>query len=382
MESENTDIKKRAISLDSLRAVGNTITDAGKYALFLALVLIGIWFVGRIFAAFSHNTVFEPILTYCMALSVWILLGVFVFGAAIHCAPQLIPYLRRRNVLISWVFFGLLGAAILYIIQGYRVASMGLFAIMSGLTEPARQSFFQLFKFFPVTPMLPINLVAAKAMGLGLEIDSLMPFVWRSSYILMCFVWSLVYGALLLRMQGGKFLKVVHLALSLAGLIIMMTLKSLSIFTKEQLIFLQMGVLILFFLQVLLTYSSLRVAARGKNEDMEETDPIPLPPTAFKVALFLLLILPILADLQNQFVLVSNSRPILQELASDQSKDQAQYVTVTQISIHSGPAVGDDVVGILPKGTLVHVFEKKYGWVCIGVNSWVSSKFLSPAQTG
>ena len=67
-------------------------------------------------------------------------------------------------------------------------------------------------------------------------------------------------------------------------------------------------------------------------------------------------------------------------MASDVSKDRAQYVAVTQISIHAGPAVGDDVVGILPKGTSVRVLDKKYGWVCIGEKRWVSSKFLSPRQ--
>jgi hypothetical protein len=271
METENVDTKHRVIGFHTLKAVGNTFTNAGKYALFPALVLMGIWSVGRVFEALSHNTLFEPFVVFCMSLAVWVLLSVFLFGAAIDYVPRLIPHLKRRKVVFTWVFFGLLGAAILYLTQGYRVGSTGLFAIMAGLEEPAQQSFFQLFKFFPVTPLLPINLVAAKATGMGLEIDSLMPFVWSPPYILLFFVWSFVYGALLLRMQERKTLKVIHLALSLAGLIAMMALKSLFNLTIEQLIFLQMGALALLLFQILLTYSCFRLAARGENEDVEET---------------------------------------------------------------------------------------------------------------
>ena len=382
MDFENISTDKAIVDPEPSRFSLKTFTDMGRYALFMASVLMGIWFVGRIFEAATHSTIFEPNLVYWMGLSTWILLGVFALAAAVQYIQLSTTQFRRFSVIVSWISFGLLVAAIIYAIQGYRIASMGLFATMAGLTEPAQQAIFQLFKFFPAAPMLPINLVAAKAMGSGLEIDALMPFVLSPSYIFIFFVWSLVFGALLLRMWGEKPIKIVHLGLAAAGLFIMMTVKSLSSFTNEQLIFLQAGAIVLFFVQVLLTYSSLRFAASGKNEDGEETSSIPLPPSALKVALFLLIVLPVLADIQNQFVLASDSRPIMHQLASDGSKDQAQYVAVTQISIHAGPAVGDDVVGILPKGTSVRVLDKKYGWVCIGEKKWVSSKFLSPRQMG
>ena len=374
MDFENISTDKPIVDPEPSRFSLKTFTDIGRYALFMASVLMGIWFVGRIFEAATQSTIFEPNLVYWMGLSTWILLGVFALAAAVQYIQLSTTQFSRFSVIVSWISFGLLVAAIIYAFQGYRIASMGLFAIMAGLTEPAQQAFFQLFKFFPAAPMLPINLVAAKAMGSGLEIDALMPFVLSPSYIFVFFVWSLVFGALLLRMLGEKSIKTVHLGLASAGLFIMMTVKSLSSFTDEQLVFLQAGAIVLFFVQVLLTYSSLRFAASGKN--------VPLPPSAFKVALFLLIILPVLADIQNQFVLASDSRPIMHQLASDVSKDRAQYVAVTQISIHAGPAVGDDVVGILPKGTSVRVLDKKYGWVCIGEKKWISSKFLSPRQMG
>ena len=174
----------------------------------------------------------------------------------------------------------------------------------------------------------------------------------------------------------------IHLILSIALVIGMMMLKSTSTFTKEQFIFLQAGAVILFFLQILLTYSSIRVAAIGEKGDIKDDESVAIPPSGLKFALFLFILLPILADLQNQFVLASSTRPILGELAGDQSKGYAQYVTAAQISIRSGPALGDDVVGVLPNGTRVLVFEKKHGWVRIGQNRWISTKYLRPAKSG
>ena len=374
MDFENIRTDKPIVDPEPSRFSLKTLTDIGRYALFMASVLMGIWFVGRIFEAATHSTIFEPNIVYWMGLSTWILLGVFVLVEAIQYIQLSTTQFNRFSVIVSWISFGLLVAAIIYAIQGYRIASMGLFATMAGLTEQAQQAIFQLFKFFPAAPMLPINLVAAKAMGSGLEIDALMPFVLRPSYLFVFFLWSLVFGALLLRMRGEKSIKIVHLGLASAGLFIMMAVKSLSSFTDGQLVFLQAGAIVIFFVQVLLTYSSLRFAANGEN--------IPLPPSALKVAFFLLIILPVLADIQNQFVLASDSRPIVHELANDVSQDQAQYVAVTQISIHAGPAIGEDVVGILPKGARIRVLDKKYGWVCIGEKRWVSSKFLSPRQMG
>ena len=364
------------------RSAFDVFCDMGRYALFMASVIMGIWFVGRIFEAATHSTIFEPKLVYWMGLSTWVLLGGFALAATIRSVRDLTPESSRGTVIISWLSFGLLAAAIVYATQGYRIASMGLFAIMAGLPEAAQQALFQLFKFFPATPMLPINLAAAKAMGLSLEMEALMPLVWSPSYIFIFFVWSLVYGALLLRMWGGKFMKMIHLGLASAGLFIMMTVKSLSRFTDEQILFLHVGMVVLFFLQVLLTYSSIRTAAEGEKAETETPKPTPLPPPAIKVALFLLIILPVLADLGNQFALSSQSRRLVQELATDKSESQGHYVTAAQISIRSGPAIGDEVVGILPKGTRVRALDKKYGWVRIGQNKWISSRLLSPPRVG
>ena len=139
---------------------------------------------------------------------------------------------------------------------------------------------------------------------------------------------------------------------------------------------------ILLFLQVMLTYSSLRAIAIEENGYLEHINPLPLPPSALKIAIFLLIFLPILADLQNQFVLASPSGKIVQEMSSNSSSGKDQYITVTQISVRSGPAEGDDVVGFLPKGTCIQVLDQKHGWVCIGKSRWISNKFLRPVIKG
>ncbi len=385
MDKEITANEEPKVHKGTLRVFADKLTDAGKYALFLALVLIGIWCVGRCFEALSHSTVFEANLVYWIALSIWILLGAFVVGSAILYSQLLSKHWKERNVIAGWAFFGVLIAAVVYVCEGYRVASMNLFAIMAGQTESAQQALFQLFKFFSATPMLPVNLLATETVGAGLEINFLMPFVWSPSCVFIFLVWSIVYGALLLRMPGEKTLnnvKMIHLVLSVAGLIIMMALKSMSTFTKEQLIIFHAGVIVLLVLQVLLTYSSLRFAIGVKSGDEDVGNARPLPPSAMKLVLFLLIILPILADLQNQFALSANSRSIIKELAYDKSKakGQAQCVTASRISVHSGPAVGDEVIGVLPKGTFIRVLENKHGWARIGETKWVSSKFLSPAK--
>jgi hypothetical protein len=332
MEHENNDVeidvKKYARALGLYHIIEERLIDAGRRVLLPTLALMGIWVIGRVLEAYFHRTVFEPIFIYCISLSVWILLGVFVFGAAVDYMRQMKTHLKDYSLIISWAFFALLISFIIYYFQGFKVASIGLFSIISGLTEPAQQSFVLLFKSFPVIPLLPVNLVAAKVMGTGLEIDSLMPFVLSASFVFGFFVWSIVYGIFLLKFQGERDFKIVHLSLASAGMIIIMVIKSISSFADELLIYLQAGTAILLLLQILLTYSCLRFAAiMEKDEDAKEEQdeqdekPIPLPPSALKVAFFILLILPVLADIQSQFTSVSNGKTVLQELESNQKEE-------------------------------------------------------------
>lgn len=317
MESEVTQTKKPVIAIKALKSIGEGLLAVKRYSLFLSFMLMSIWCAGRVIEAFSGTPVFEPNLICWMALFIWVMLGLFVAGAAIQYRRNLTAGYKQFPVIITWVFFGLLLAGALYSAQGYRIATMSLFATASGMTESAKQTLLLLFKSYPAAPMLPINLITAKAAGKVLEVDSLMPFIWGSPYLFGVFIWSLAYGTLLLMQRGMRFPKVLHLILSLAGVVVMMVMKATSAFTKEQLVFLHAGAVTVLFLQALLTYSCVRLAAGRRNADTEEAAPIGLPPSGLRFALFLLIILPVLADLHNQFALASHSRPVIQELRGE-----------------------------------------------------------------
>jgi len=305
MESEDTPIKKTAGFLKALKSIGEGLLTVKRYALFLAFMLMGIWCAGRVIEAFSGTPVFEPALICWMVLFIWVMLGLFVAGAVVQYTRDLTASYKQFPVIITWIFFGLLLAGTVYMAQGYRIATMSLFATASGMTGPAKQTLLLLFKSYPAVPVLPINLVTAKAADTILKVDSLLPFIWGSPYLFGIFIWSLAYGTLLLRQRGMKVAKILHLALAMAGVVAMMVMKATSTFTKEQLVFLHAGAVTVLFLQALLTYSCIRMAAGKKNEDEEEATPVGLPPSGLKYAALLLVILPILAGLHHQFVLSS-----------------------------------------------------------------------------
>jgi hypothetical protein len=305
-ESEDTHTKKSLIARKAFTSIGKRFFTVKRYSLVLACILMGIWCVGRVIEVLTGTAVFEPVLIYWMAFFIWVMLGLFVVGAAIQYTRNLGAGYKQFPVIIAWVFFGMLLAGTIYSAPGYRIATMNLFAVASGMVEPAQQSLLALFKSYPAAPVLPINVVTAKAANNALEISSLLPFVWDSAYLFGIFIWGLAYGTLLIMQRGVRVSKILHLTLSGAGVIVMMVLKVSSALTKERLVFLHAGAVAVLLWQVLLTYSCIRLAAVQKNGEAEKVTPVVLPPSGFKYAVFLLVILPILADIHNQFVLAAS----------------------------------------------------------------------------
>jgi hypothetical protein len=305
IESEDIHTKKPLISRKAITLIGEGFLTAKRYSVILACILMGIWCAGRVIEALTGATVFEPILIYWMATFIWVMLVLFVAGTALQYTSNLVVSCNQFPALIAWVSFGVLLAGTIYSVPGYRIAAMNLFALASGMVGSAQQSLLALFKSYPATPMLPINVVTAKAAGKALEINSLLPFVWGSAYLFGIFIWSLAYGTLLIIQRGIRVSKILHLTLAVAGVIVMMVLKVASGFTKEQLVFLHAGAVAVLLLQALLTYSCIRLAAKRKDGEAEEAVPVGLPPSGLKYAMFLLVIVPILVDLHNQFVLAS-----------------------------------------------------------------------------
>jgi hypothetical protein len=57
-----------------------------------------------------------------------------------------------------------------------------------------------------------------------------------------------------------------------------------------------------------------------------------------------------------------------------------KYVNTSSANLNVRSSAGGSVVGSLPKGTQVLVYEESNGWSRIGDNKWVSSSYLSDAQ--
>lgn len=383
-----------AIALKAWEKVERILTNTNKYAFIAAMVLVAIWLIGRVMEALYGNIVFDPTLTYWMGVSVGILLCEWVVGSGIVYAKNLWKAKRRWPAVASWMLFLAIVLGVLYNFEGFRISSQGLFATLTGSAESSNQAIFLLFKSHPVNPMIGINLVALKIRGLGPEIESLMPYVWSSSYILGFFIWSLAYGILLLLHRDKVWPKAIHVFFAAAALGVVIVLKSVAPPTKGQMVFLHAAAVTLFIFQVLLTHASLRAYAAGSEESHEKPDPfnsstnekkpeiknafLCLPPSALKFTLFLFILFPIFADLQGQFDLAPSSLKILNEIRNTQP--HSELVAVAPISVHAGPAIGDEVIGVLPKGVHVPVVKEKFKWVNIGKNEWVDQKFLRPIK--
>lgn len=277
-----------------------------KVAMIAVLVLIGVWLTGRVVEIIHGQTVFDLHLIYLFGISIWIGIAVYLAGATIASIENIRKSRNKRSLVIPWIFFLLLVSIVLVGLQGFRISSMGLFATAAGLSESAKQASFLLFKYHPLNPMLPVNLLAAKVSGMALDVGSMASFIWDWNNILLFLIWSVAYGIVLLMSKIEIGQKIIHLFLSAGGLIALIIMKSMFPPTKDQMIFLYAAALLLFMFQILLTYSCLRLRANGTNEDASETETraFGLPPSAVKIVLIVFIMVPILADLQNQLALV------------------------------------------------------------------------------
>jgi hypothetical protein len=357
-----------------LKAIAAVLKGAGKPALLAALGLIVVWCLGRIMEAIHGSAVFDITLTYWLGLVIFILLALWVIGSGTAAFEDFGKARDKRLAVISWFLFGALVFTVFLGLKGYRISSEGLFAAVAGSAENSRQSTFLLFKFHSLNPMLPLNLAASKLMGAGWDMESLTPYVWSWNVLFAFFIWSLAYGIVILMQKDKRGAKSVHLFFAAFALLILIILKSVSRPTVEQMMVIQAAAAILLVFQVLLTYATLRAAAAGVDEETQKSDPfwssatekepapqkrfIGLPPSATALVLALFLIVPILADLHNRFLTAHSSNRVVQHISANQAGSGPQLVAVTALSIRSGPANGDDVLGILPKGKSVQVLDK------------------------
>jgi len=383
MEPEETAENKQSGKRPQiLHGIETGLMLARKVAVITALVLMSAWVTGRVVEAIHGQKVFDLHLVYWLGVFTWIAVAVYLAGATAASLQGIGKAQHKRALVIPWASFLLLAAVILVGLEGFRVASAGLFATLAGSSEPAKQASFLLFKNHPLNPLLPVNLLAANLSGMAPNVQSLASFIWNWNYLLLFLIWSVVYGIVLLIKKTEVWPKAIHLFLAAGGLIAVIIMKSFSLPTKGQMIMLYAAALLFLIYQILLTYSCLRLAAARKNKDAPHPGAFQLPPSAVQCAVILFLVMPVLTDLQNQFTLVKPSTKLMAEISKHQGKKGAKAVAVTSISVHSGPAVGDDIVGVLPGGARVPVLEKKFKWVRIGKGRWVADKFLAPIKKG
>jgi hypothetical protein len=394
-KKKSVTVRQRELCARNLRLVISGLAATGRPALIVIGVLMVIWCVARLMEALHGNVIFDMSLTYWFGLAVWILLALWAVGLAIVSMEDYRKLQNRKAAGISWIFFLILAVMVLLSLEGFRVASAGLFAALAGSPETSKQASFLLIKFHYANPMLAMNLATLKFMGAAWDIKSLAPYVWSWNMLFAFFIWSCSYGIVLLMKKDHIGSKCLHIFLSAFGLAALIILKSVSMPTIEQMIMFQAAVLILLVFQVLLAYASIRSSAVRAQQEATSLETVEfsahehenatenrliggLPPSAIKLALFIFFILPILTDLQKQFNLSSASARVINEISMNQMQAPPQFVTISPISIRSGPAAGDEILGVLPKGTRIPVQDIKFKWVNIGQNKWVPEKFLRP----
>jgi hypothetical protein len=356
---------------------------------------VAVWCAGRLLETLHGNAVFDAMSTFWLGVVVGLLLILWVAGLGIRCFHQLKTSPARLSSICVWGAFFALVAVIFYRIEGFQVSVSGLLAAFAGSPESSQNASFLLMKYHPANPMLAVNLGAQAATGAGWDVASLAAYTWHWNTLLFIYLWSFTFGIALLLRPGIGLMKTLHLITATLGLAALIFLKSKSLVTTEYRIGFQAAALLLFLLQVLMIYAALRRAAAQNGEaamegdaksfgELQNSQQPPkynyrgLPPSAIAITLSLFFVLPILADLKHQVQLASHTRQLVEDMnLATLDKDQLR-IAVAPVSIRSGPSIGDDVLGVLPKGVRIPVQDVKFGWVHMGQNHWVPEKFLRP----
>lgn len=396
MENEKTDATGKGDKWLKLNAMTTVILRASAKPAMVALpVLLIVWCAGRLLETLHGNAVFDPASTFWLGGSVGLVLILWVAGLAAKCFTMLKAKPFPKVSAMVWSAFFVLLAVVLWRMDGFQVSVAGLLDAVTGNPESSRNASFLLMKYHPANPMLAVNLGVQAATATEWDRASLAPYVWHWNVLLFLYIWSFAFGILLFLRSGLSFMKPLHLVAAAAGLTALIFLKSKSLVTIEYLMIIQAAVLWLLLFQVLMIYASLRRAAAGPSEvsappeagpfsntpKAQQTPPFDyrgLPPSAMAIALSFFFVLPILADLAHQVQLASHTMQLVKAMDPASSANEHVRVAVAPLSIRSGPSLGDDVLGVLPKGTRIHVQEARFGWVRMDQNHWVPEKFLRP----
>jgi len=398
---ENQEVKipnRRKLPTKAVKTIAGAMKASRKATLIALLVIVLVWSLGRVLETFHGNPVYDSMSTFWLGVAVSILLILWLAGLLFQSFETLKNAAPRKANAFVWGAFFAIVTAILLSIEGFQISIAGLLAAFTGSVESSQNAVFLLLKYHPANPMLAVNIGVQAATGAGWDIASLAPYVWHWNVLFYLYMGSCAFGILLLIRPGIKFMKTLHLTLTIVGLTALLVLKSKSLMSIEYGIMLQAAVLLLLLLQMLMIYASLRRSAAEKFDASKEGKPQPfgkpkeskepeyshhgLPPSAIAITLSLFLIFPILADLEHQAMLAFHTRQFVKN-ADRTIQDKGNVLAaVAPLSIRSGPSMGDDVLGVLPKGARIRFQDAQFGWVDMGENHWVPEKFLRPVVPG
>ena len=395
MENQKVKIPNRSKMLtEVVKTMPKVMKASKKISTVALLVVVAVWCAGRAMENLHGNPVYDSTSTFWLGMVVSILFILWMAGLVFQSFESLkILSTRKANAFVWGAFFAIV-TAILLSIEGFQISVAGLMAAFTGSVESSQNAAFLLLKYHPANPMLAVNLGAQAATGSGWDIASLTPYVWHWNVLFYLYIWSVALGILLLTRANLKFMKTLHLTLATAGLTALIIFKSKSLITVDYRVMFQAALLLLILLQALMIYASLRRSAAEEFDASKEGKPQPfgepkepkepeynhhgLPPSAIAITLSLFFVLPILADLEQQAILASHTRQFIKNAERTIQDKGNVLVAVAPLTIRSGPSMGDDVLGVLPKGARIRFQEVQFGWVNMGENHWVPEKFLRP----
>ena len=267
-----------------------------------------------------------------------------------------------------------------FLFKGFRIASIGLFGILSGFMASANQSLYSLLKLFPYHPMIPVNSVILHLSGLGVDVIRFDKLLWGINTLPWVFGWCIAVGIFALAKKSGrKFLTALYFLASASSF--GWTLYNSPVFTIHQKLLLHSAAVSLLVCQFFVLYSLVRSSALARWKRLDDTEAAPrpiLPPTSKFLFIILLLIMPLLADLHNQFDLVET--PAFATSIFRTSGDKTMKVTAQNLNVRTGPSIERPVVDVLPYGSTVTSLGENNGWVKIEKKRWVSKKYLRPTE--
>ena len=106
-----------------VQEIANSLVTAGKYALIGAIILVFIWLLGRVMEAMHGNTVFDPVLTCWISVSIITLLAVWIIGSGIASKRNMIRGERNWRAIASWIFFLIIILSTLFYFDGFRTST-------------------------------------------------------------------------------------------------------------------------------------------------------------------------------------------------------------------------------------------------------------------